>query len=224
MVKIILASQSPRRQALIQLVGYSYRTIAANVDESSVTHPDPAVNVVETARLKARTIAGQTGNGKAAGHDTLVVAADTTVALDGNMLGKPVDAAAARQMLQALRQRTHQVHTGLVVVDLAGKRDVSGVHTAVVTIRDYSEQEVKAYVASGDPLDKAGAYAIQHPTFRPVARLDGCYLGVMGLSVCHLLHCLIELDVPVAADLTDLQQAHQGYPCPIYEDVLAKLA
>lgn len=222
-VELILASQSPRRQALIQLVGYPYWSMVAGVDESSVTHPDPAVNVVETAQLKARTIAGRAGNDKTAGNRTLIVAADTTVALDGTMLGKPADPAEARQMLQALRDRTHEVHTGLVVVDLAGKRDVSGVHTAVVTMRDYSEREVEAYVASGDPLDKAGAYAIQHPTFRPVARLDGCYLGVMGLSVCHLLQCLIELDVPVAADLAALEQAHQGYPCPICEDVLAKV-
>jgi len=223
MVELILASQSPRRQALIQLVGYPYQSIAADVDEGSITHPDPAVNVVQTAQLKARTIARQVRGDAAAGNRTLLVAADTTVALDGTMLGKPVDPAEAQQMLQALRDRTHEVHTGLVVVDLADKRKVGGTHTAVVTMRDYSDREIEAYVASGDPLDKAGAYAIQHPTFRPVARLDGCYLGVMGLSLCHLLGCLIELDVPLAVDLTALEQAHQGFACLVYQDVVAKV-
>ena len=223
MIKLILASQSPRRQALIQLVGYPYRSMAADVDEGSIMHPDPAVNVVQTAQLKARTIARQVHGDTAAGNHTLLVAADTTVALGSQMLGKPAGSASALQMLYALRDRTHEVHTGLVVADLADRREVGGTHTAVVTMRDYSQQEVEAYVASGDPLDKAGAYAIQQPTFRPVARLDGCYLGVMGLSVCHLLQCLIDLDVPVVADLTALEQAHQGYPCPIYKDVLAKL-
>lgn len=223
MVELILASQSPRRQELIQLVGFPYRSMTADVDESSIKHPDPAVNVVQTAQLKARTIIGRVGSGKTTGNRTLVVAADTTVALDSETMGKPAGSGEARQMLYALRDRTHEVHTGFVITDLAHKREVGGVHTAVVTMRDYSDQEVEAYVASGDPLDKAGAYAIQHTTFRPVARLDGCYLGVMGLSVCHLLQCLTDLEVATAADLTALEQAHQGYPCPIYQEVLATL-
>lgn len=222
MIHLILASQSPRRQQLIKLTGYPYHCIAAGVDEESVTHPDPAVNVVQTAQLKARTITGQVSRNELLADHKLLVAADTTVALAGTMLGKPASPAEARQMLRELRGRTHEVHTGLVVVDLANKRQVGGVHTAIVAMRNYSDQEIEAYVASGDPLDKAGAYAIQHPGFRPVAHLEGCYLGVVGLSVCHLLQCLIELEVPLAADFTALHQAHQGYTCPLYESIVSR--
>jgi hypothetical protein len=78
------------------------------------------------------------------------------------------------------------------------------------------------YIASGDPLDKAGAYAIQHPTFQPVEALHGCYLGVMGLSVCHLLALLENWELPFRADLGQLERAHQGYPCPLYDKIAQK--
>ncbi|MBE2223318.1 MAG: septum formation protein Maf [Anaerolineae bacterium] len=219
MVEFILASQSPRRQSLIYLVGYPYVVRVADADEASITHPDPAVNVVETAVLKANTIAQQIQSA-----DQIIIAADTTVVLAGQMLGKPRDDREAALMLQALRNRKHEVHTGLVLLDLRNGRRVERVTTAVVTMRNYSDEEIAAYVASGDPLDKAGAYAIQHPLFKPVARLDGCYTAVVGLSVCDVILALDELDVPRRADLTAVRQAHQvdnlDFPCPIYEKLL----
>jgi septum formation protein len=202
---------------LIQLLGYPVTVTSANVNEDSVTHPDPAVNVVQTADLKAMTIAAQTPPQT---ERTIILTADTTVALDGQMLNKPADAAEAIDMLNDLRDRTHEVHTGVVLLDAASGEKVTGVHTAVVTMRPYTDAEIAAYVATGDPLDKAGAYAIQHPIFRPVARLDGCYLGVMGLSLCHLLHLLRPWEVAMLADLTAVHQAHQHYPCPLYQDLL----
>jgi len=221
MIRLILASQSPRRQQLIQLLGYPVTVQVADVDESSVTHPDPAVNVVETAVLKATTIAHRLPNRQ---ERVLIVAADTTVALDGLMLGKPVNAEAATQMLTALRHRRHEVHTGLVVLDTLSGQMVKRVNTAVVSMRNYTDEEIAAYVASGDPLDKAGAYAIQHPVFRPVADMEGCYTAVMGLSICELIHVLDELGAPRLADLTAVRAAHQlnqsEYPCPIYEQLL----
>ena len=222
MVELILASQSPRRRELIKLLGYPVRVMSADVDESLVTEPDPAINVIGTARLKAVKIAEQwrqsSGNG-----DVVILAADTTVALAGNMLGKPVDTADARHMLKALRNRSHEVHTGVVLMALGMEREVSGVNTAVVTMRDYSETEIETYIASGDPMDKAGAYAIQHPAFRPVARLDGCFTGVMGLSVCHLLHLFAQLDLTMQADLTAVTTAHQQFPCLLLDEIVNQI-
>jgi len=218
MTTLILASRSPRRRELIRLLGYPFQCFIADVDESSVTHPDPAVNALETAALKAQAMMKRVTNDALIGRH-VIVAADTTVALDGQMLGKPADAAAAGRMLRELRHRTHQVHTGLNLVDLKTGRQFSDVHTAVVTMRDYSDEEIAAYIASGDPLDKAGAYAIQHPTFRPVASLEGCFTGVMGLSVCHLIQGLSHFDLPLAADWPGLKLAHRRYYCPLFEQL-----
>ena len=203
------------------LLGVAYEVMPAAVDERQVTHPDPAVNVVKTAQLKALTIATQL-QGRSDNARKVIITADTTVALDGQMLGKPSDAADARRMLQSLRNRRHEVHTGVALLALATGQEVCGVNTAVVTMRDYTDAEIETYIASGDPLDKAGAYAIQHPSFRPVARLDGCFTGVMGLSVCYLLPLLPQLGVPVAAELTAVRHAHQQYPCPLYDKIVGK--
>ena len=127
-------------------------------------------------------------------------------------------------MLTALRNRTHEVHTGAVLLELATGREVSGVNTAVVLMRDYTDAEIEAYVASGDPLDKAGAYAIQHPGFRPAAHLEGCFTGVMGLSLCHLAQLMEQLGLPDRADLTAVRQAHQHYPCALYDGIINQRA
>jgi septum formation protein len=212
---LTLASQSPRRRQLIQLLGYPVEIYVADVDESSVTEPDPALNAVQTAVLKATYIASHHPDKK------IIVAADTIVALEGRMLGKPHDAAEAQQMLLDLRGRQHHVHTGLVVLERRSGRMETGVTTAVVTMRPYSQTEIAAYVASGDPMDKAGAYAIQHPTFQPVATLSGCYLAVVGLSLCELSKALEGFGIPRPADLTAVSAAHAGFPCPILAELLA---
>ena len=204
MIRLILASASPRRQALIRLLGYPVEVRVADVDELSVTDPDPARNVVETARLKAEAVADTvTGAG-------IIIAADTEVVLDGRLLGKPANAADATRMLQQLRNRTHQVHTGIVVCRRAEGAVATTVSTTDVTMRDYSDAEIAAYVASGDPLDKAGAYAIQSASFRPVARLHGCYTGVVGFSLCRLSQALQAVGVPVSLDVAD----HEAGRCP----------
>ena len=212
--QFILASQSPRRRELIQLLGLPFQVMVADVDEDSVTTPDPARNVVQTAVLKSNKIVEQLGT--AVPH-TLILAADTTVAFAGEMLNKPADEQEARHMLRRLRNTQHEVHTGVVVLELGSGREWQGVSTAVVTMRPYSDAEIDAYVATGDPLDKAGAYAIQHPQFRPVAHLHGCYCNVMGLPICDLIMALTEFLTPEALahiDLTAVQKAHLHYPCP----------
>lgn len=207
MIPIILASASPRRQALIRLLRRPIHVQVADVDEESVTHPDPAVNVVETARLKAETVAAQLR------EPALIIAADTTVALGREMLNKPAGPAEARAMLRRLRGRTHQVHTGIALLDTAQERSATTVSTTEVTMRAYTDAEIAAYVASGDPLDKAGAYAIQHSGFRPVAALEGCFTGVVGLSLCRLLAALdqvgVDLSLPVA------RASHDYEACPL---------
>ncbi len=213
-VEYLLASQSPRRRELMALLGGNVRQLAADVDEDSITTPDPAMNVVDTAVLKAHTIARSFI--PAVDVRTILIAADTTVVVDGEMLNKPADAAAARQMLWQLHGRDHEVHTGYVVRDMLSGVEIVGVHTAVVTMRPYTSAEIDAYIATGDPMDKAGAYAIQHPVFCPVQALAGCFLGVMGLPLCDLVAVLRQVGVGTAVDLTAIKHAHQQFPCPIF--------
>ncbi|HRQ42610.1 MAG TPA: Maf family protein [Chloroflexota bacterium] len=217
----LLASQSPRRRELMKLLGHPVSQVAADVDEDSVNTPDPAANVMDTAVLKAHTIAHTFTS--APGLRTILIAADTTVAVDGEMLNKPADETEARWMLRRLRGRAHEVHSGYVVRELGSGAEVVGVHTAVVTMRPYTDAEIEAYVATGDPLDKAGAYAIQHPVFRPVQSLQGCFLGVMGLPLCDLMGALRELGVEVNVDLTAVHLAHQQFPCPVIDHLIGRL-
>ena len=217
-IEFILASQSPRRRELIQLLGLPFRVMVADADEDSITDPDPAANVVKTARLKSSLIATQLKDQSFA-PETIILAADTTVAYAGEMLNKPADKTAAYQMLSRLRDTKHEVHTGFVLLQPATGREWEGVSTAVVTMRPYSDAEIEAYIATGDPFDKAGGYAIQHPQFKPVARLQGCYCNVMGLPVCDLIVALeqflgLNLEQFEQLDLTAVSQAHLHYPCP----------
>jgi MAF protein len=221
MARLILASQSPRRRELLKLCGYPFDTMVVDVDEHSVSHPNPAQDCIQTAQLKARAILDQFTIPRV--ERTIIIAADTTVALDGQMLGKPADEADAHRMLVALRDRAHEVHTGVVLLDLDSGQELLGSHTAVVTMRPYSDQEIIDYVTTGDPLDKAGAYAIQNHKFKPVSKLDGCYLGVMGLSICHLLQLLDQLKLPLRTSMALLNVAHQHYSCPVYDEFAQKL-
>jgi len=219
-MKIVLASRSPRRLDLIRLLGYPYEAIPADVDEESVKDPDVASHALRISHLKAEAVQARlTPSCKAEG--CVVVAADTIVALDDHILGKPNDEGDARRMLLALRDRTHFVFTGITLVDVGSGRDVGAVHRAEVHMRSYGEEEIEAYIASGDPLDKAGAYAIQHPEFQPVDQLEGCYLGVMGLSICHLVQTLLQLELPVLADAAAVYEAHNHYPCRLFREIWA---
>ena len=219
MTHLILASQSPRRHSLLAIAGYPFAVQAANVDEESILTADPAQNSLDTARLKALAVVAEVGHPR---DHTLILAADTTVALGPDMFGKPTDAADARRMLSALRGRVHEVHTGMTLLDLAGGAELTAVHTAVVTMRDYSDDEMERYIAGGDPFDKAGAYAIQHDAFRPVAALQGCFPSVMGLCICQVHLLLAELGLPPRTNLPALKEAHKGFPCALYDKIARK--
>lgn len=210
---IILASNSPRRKQLFALAGWNFISMPADIDEQPLPAEDPGDYVLRLAESKAETVLA---NPTAPLHQfDLILAADTTVVVDNEILGKPVDPFDAERMLLRLRQRTHQVFTGAAI---------RAVHTQAlhlllirtdVHMRNYTAAEIAAYIASGDPLDKAGAYAIQHRGFHPVAHVDGCWGNVVGLPLCQLNRLLAELghQPDRAAQLTCPGPAQD--PCPL---------
>jgi len=215
---LLLASASLRRRQLLSLIGMPFETLSANVDETPRSGEEeiPDVYVLRLAETKARAARSQ------ADGQSVIVAADTTV-VDGQvLLGKPADRSEANRMLRRLRGRVHQVYTGIAVLRVEEDRLVSDVCVTDVSMRWYSDEEIEAYVASGDPLDKAGAYAIQHAGFRPVARLSGCYAGVMGLPLCYLTRLLLAMGIVPPADVPSACQSFLEYECPVYRQILAQ--
>jgi septum formation protein len=212
----VLASNSPRRRELVILGGWSFRVQAADVDENIRAGEDPAAYVLRLAQTKARCV------GRAVSPDEVVVAADTTVVDDGHILGKPADALEAIAMLKRLRGHIHQVYTAIAVLQPRQGVLLSDLCTTDVPVRNYDDDEISAYVASGDPLDKAGAYAIQNRNFRPVLALSGCYASVMGLPLCHLSRLLHQAGVTSRADLPQACQAALNYECDFYPQVLGQ--
>jgi septum formation protein len=213
---LLLASASPRRRQIIALLGLPYTVGVTPTDEEALerSYHGPAEGLASwLAEQKARAALAIP---EAAG--SVVVTADTTVLLAGRSLGKPRDEAHARELLRALRDRQHRVITGVCVSAIVnGEAKLRCAScTTPVTMRAYSEEEIAAYVASRDPLDKAGAYGIQHSAFQPTSCIDGCYYNVVGLPVCVLVDLLALFDVHPAAQ----KRAHQGYPCPWSEKCL----
>jgi MAF protein len=149
------------------------------------------------------------------------VAADTTVVDGGQILGKPVDALDAESMLRRLRGREHQVFTALAVIRCSDKSLASDWCVTDVPMRAYSDEEMHAYIATGDPLDKAGAYAIQHPDFKPVTGLKGCFANVMGLPMCHLVRTLAKMGIQTDKNIPQACQAELQYDCSFFHLVTA---
>lgn len=198
LLPLLLASASPRRRQLITLLGLPFTVDVPPADEDAIqeeyTGPlqQLAPWLAEQKALAALTLP------EAANR--LVITADTTVLLNGAVLGKPRDAEHARDLLLSLRDRWHEVVTGVAVSTLRDGKPliVSASRTTPVLMRNYSEDEVAAYIATGDPMDKAGAYGIQHPHFQPTARINGCYLAVVGFPLCTLVDLLAQFDVSPA--------------------------
>jgi MAF protein len=212
MINLILASNSPRRRELISLFGWPFTVLPADIDESRKADESPIDYVRRLACEKAQAIAArETG---------LVIAADTIVADGDELLGKPVDEDDARRMLGQLRGRTHQVYTGIAVINTETGESVDDVCRTDVPMRQYSDEEIEQYIATRDPMDKAGAYAIQHPGFHPVEGLAGCYASVMGLPLCHLMAGLRKLGFQPVADLPARCQAWLAYDCPVFSSIL----
>lgn len=181
---LYLASASPRRRQLLAEAGIAFVPHVVPVDEDALTaaYSSPLERLGEhLARQKALAARRDL---REHGEDGIVLASDTTVLADGRSLAKPKNTREAIAMLAALRGREHVVVTGVAVAEPGSDEIRSASSRSRVRMRGYSDEEVRAYVASGDPLDKAGAYSIQHAGFHPVASFSGCYLGIVGLPVC----------------------------------------
>lgn len=213
-MRILLASNSPRRRELMALGDWTFTVSVTNVDETQQPGEAPGDYVLRLAEDKARAAAPHASSGE------IIVAADTTVVDRGSLLGKPADATEATAMLKQLRGHTHQVYTGIAVLDSSTGNLMKDLCVTDVPMREYSDAEISRYVDSGDPLDKAGAYAIQHHSFHPVAGLAGCFASVMGLPLCHLLRLLEQLGVPLDQDVPTRCQNHLNYPCPVSVAIL----
>jgi len=185
-----------------------------DVDESQNPGETPADYVRRLAEAKAHAAVAN------ARTEHIIVAADTAVVDGTEILGKPRDIAAAVEMLQQLRGHTHQVYTGLSVLSVKDGRSITDVCVTDVPMRNYSDDEISAYVLTGDPLDKAGAYAIQHSRFQPVENMSGCFASVMGLPLCHLTRALRKLDVTPNADIPNNCQIYLHYQCPVSRSIL----
>lgn len=203
---LYLASTSPRRSELLTRAGIAFERLLAPIDEDALTasYTGPLERLGEylarekaLAALRVLVESGRQGR---------VLASDTTVLLEGRSLAKPRDLAEAEAMLRMLRGREHIVATGVALAGDDPDTIVSATSATRVLMREFSDAEIAAYVATGDPLDKAGAYSIQHPDFSPVARFIGCHLGVIGLPVC-LVGALLgqwPSETPVSAVTPDI--------------------
>ena len=176
----MLASRSPRRQEILRQAGIDFTVRAADVDETPLANERPADYVQRLAEVKALAVPCHPGE--------MVLGADTTVVIDGEMLGKPADAADARRMLQRLAGRRHEVLTGICL-----RRDTGLIRDWAATAVWFSHmtpREIADYAASGEPMDKAGAYAIQGLASKFITKIEGCYFNVVGLPVALVYRCL----------------------------------
>ena len=212
-IQLILASNSPRRNELLRVGGWQFRIFPADVDETPLETEPADRYVLRLAEEKARAVSGQAKQGE------WIVAADTTVADGKEILGKPQDDDQATTMLLRLRGREHQVYTAVAVFDPWMDRMQLELAATDVPMRAYTRQEIQAYIATGDPFDKAGSYAIQHPEFRPVESLTGCYANVVGLPLCHLARAFTSFAHPFPPEIPSRCQNHLEYDCTVYDQV-----
>ena len=208
---LTLASASPRRQELLRLTGWTLFSRPGEIDERPEPGEVPEQLTQRLAIHKARAAEGE-----------LVLGADTVVVLEDEILGKPAGSEAAREMLRALRGRSHRVISSIALVDAAGHTIALDTCVSEVPMRDYAEAEIEQYLRSGSPLDKAGGYGIQDGDFNPVSmgQMHDCFANVMGLPLCHLVRNMRRLGYEPPADVPGACQAYTGYDCPVYPAIL----
>jgi MAF protein len=213
---LILASGSPRRSELIALTGWEVEVRPVDVDESERPGEAGKALAARLAREKGWAAREQFGD-----HH-FILAADTVVESEDEILGKPASREHARQMLGKLRGNTHRVHTAIVLIASGSDDARLEICTTAVPVRTYSEQEVHSYVDTGSPLDKAGAYGIQDQSFDPVevAEMSGCYANVVGLPLCHVVRAMRKMGTEPVFDVPSRCQAHTGYDCDVYPQIL----
>ena len=189
-MQLILASQSPRRKELLGLFRIPFAVRSADIDETMEPGKDPALEVARVSRAKAEATPRT--------EEDIIITADTIVVLEGRVLGKPADEAHAVQMLTALSGKDHQVMTGVTV--LRGSTVLTHTEVTDIHFRPLSQKEILAYVATGEPMDKAGAYGIQGGAALFAEKMHGDYYNVMGLPVCRLWQMLREIAPEIMED------------------------
>jgi septum formation protein len=195
---LILASSSPRRYELLLQSGLPFKAIAANLNEDLLPDESAATYVQRLAEEKAQAVWNAHSALDTPDDPMIVLGADTSVVVEGQILGKPSDAADARRMLSLLSGRTHAVMTGLAVI--TGKKIARDVEITHVTFHQLNDREIAQYIASGEPLDKAGAYAIQGYAARWIPRIEGCYFNVVGLPIARAIALLAEVEASTSAE------------------------
>lgn len=198
----MLASGSPRRREIIRALDIDARIMGSGDDEDAPKPRETACAYVQRLALTKAQSA------RKAAADALIISADTTVDLNGLLLGKPDDDAHAARMLAMLRDKAHKVVTGIALLDAANGKRATTARATEVHMRDYSDAEIAAYIARGETRDKAGAYAAQDKIFSPAASIHGCYLNVIGLPLCDALTLLRDMGAPTR--LIDGWQAPDG--------------
>jgi septum formation protein len=196
---LILASASPRRRDLLTQAGLRFSVAAANLNEDLLPDEAAAAYVQRLAEEKAQAVWNAQRSSDTLDDPLLVLGADTCVVCDGQILGKPIDTTDARRMLELLSGRTHAVLTGLAVI--SSRKVVRDVEVTQVMFDQLNDREIAQYIANGEPLDKAGAYAIQGYAARWIPRIEGCYFNVMGLPIARTVALLTEAQT--AAALTE---------------------
>ncbi len=204
---LTLASASPRRRELMGILGLEFTISPSDLSEEPISGESPIEMVRRLSTEKAQAVAADMESG-------LVIGADSTVVFEGQPVGKPVDDDDARRMLRQLSGTTHHVSTGITVVDAASGKTLSDVLTSQITLREISEQEIEASIASGVPKDKAGAYAVQDTELRPASNWEGCYNNIVGLPICRLLEMLQELGYQLSEGWTVPSEVACGEDCP----------
>ncbi len=189
-MKLILASSSPRRAEVLRDAGFVFEVRPADLDETRLLQEAAADYVRRVARAKAKAIAD---TARAAGERAIVIAADTIVLAEGQILGKPKDADDARRMLRLFSGKTHEVLTALCVINIPAGKESLHVEKTRVQFLKMSEDEIESYIRTGEPFDKAGAYGIQGIAGRFATRVEGCYFNVLGLPLSRLWTTLQEL-------------------------------
>jgi septum formation protein len=210
----VLASGSPRRKQLFGLGNWNFEIIVSEVDETPLENESPREYVVRLAEAKALAIKSKVKD------DAVIIGSDTTVVDGQEILGKPVDEKDAERMLKQLRGKNHQVLTAIAIYRVSDERLVTDLCITDVPMRNYSDVEISDYIKTGDPMDKAGAYAIQRADFHPVQSLSGCHASVMGLPMCHIVRALEQFDIVPNADVPVNCQSFLNYDCKVYDGIL----
>lgn len=219
MTEFILASKSPRRKILLRNLIDPFIVVNSDVDEREIPGENPDEFVVRLAKEKA--LKGGAGVLTNSLENAFVLGADTIVVDGTEILGKPQDQMDAARILEQLRDKTHQVLSGIALYNLSTREIQTRLVCTEVVMREYTDDEIRDYIASGDPMDKAGAYGIQNRDFNPAPDFFGCFANVMGLPLCHLALLMKEMGIETDHRVADRCQDSIDYQCPIYADVLA---